>query len=387
MSFTTYNRALTIDDQFKTILTAQGYVATSSTYFLNQLLTVLKRAYKDQFAELYSIASQVDISRAAGEFLDRWGSVLAQPRTSASYANDMTLSNVRVQISPTALAKDITTDGLGLTVPAGAIIRDAASTILFKAVDPIVIDADADGVYIRVISLSPGELTVPAGTLTVVEFPIAETGSLIANGASSYSLAAVQSAAISGGTNILDDETYRSILSAKSQSWGLINDQRFQTLMAVEDLVTVTLKEVPGGVHIYLDTKHPSLDEMVTYIAKQVITAFNTRGLHFAAFTPIYRPVTVKLQLNVDTSTSTTYDKVQLTGKLQTQSVLAIANSPMGATLDLTSILTDVADGIDGIESIVLQASTYNGKTVIADTIPQQFNEKAQLSITGMTVV
>ena len=387
MSYSSYNRTTSIDDQFRTILSAQGFVNTTSAYFLNQLLTSLKRAYKDQFSELYAIASQVDIARASNQYLDRWGTVLAQPRTSATYAADLTLSNVRIQITPIAIVSQITSDENGLSFPAGTIIRDNASTVMVELVDPAHIEPSANGVYVRVIASTPGLLSIPAGTLTVIDFPISETGAIIPNGASSYSFEVIQIADITGGNDALtDDDAYRYILEKKAESWGLVNESRFQTLMAIDDLVDVTMKEVPGGVHIYLDTKHPSFDTMSKYVAAQVIKAFSTKGLHFAVFTPVYRQMTMRLQLALDTTGTTVYDKVVVAGDIKTRLNLSIANLPMGTTIDPYTIVDTLSNEIAGIGTLTVSNVTYNGKTVIAEQIPQQFNEKGQLPITGIVI-
>ena len=386
MSYSTYNRTTTIDEQFRTILTQQGFVNTTSAYFLNQLLTALKRAYKDQFSELYTIASQVDISRANGVFLERWGEVLAQPKTSASYASDMSLSNVRIQITPTATAHALTADTNGLSFPAGTILRDNASSVMVKLLDSAHIEPTATGVYVRVMATSPGVMTIPAGTLTIVDFPLQESGSIAGN-STTYALEVVQHADITGGSNTLDDDAYRYILEKKAQSWGLVNDDRFQTLMAIDDLVTVILKEVAGGVHVYLDTKHPAFDEMAIYIANAVVASFGVKGLHMAVFTPVYRPLSVKLQMTLAASGTVTYDKLERGAVIKTALNLKIANIPMGTTIDPYAMIATIANETAGIDTLSLVGMTYNGKPVIASQIPQQFNEKAQLPISGIVII
>ena len=108
MAYTTYPRNLTIDEQFSTIMSQNGYVDVKSAYFLNQFISVLSRSYKDQCAAIYALASQTDIATATGPFLDRWGSLLNVSRGSYAYAQDLTLSNVRICISPSAAAGTIT---------------------------------------------------------------------------------------------------------------------------------------------------------------------------------------------------------------------------------------------------------------------------------------
>ena len=386
MAYTTYPRNLTIDEQFSTIMSQNGYVDVKSAYFLNQFISVLSRSYKDQFAAIYALASQTDIATATGSFLDRWGSLLNVSRGSYAYAQDLTLSNVRICISPTAAAGAITSDGGSLQIPAGTYIRDAASSVIFATVDAAVIPADRDGVYVRVIATTPGEQQVAAGTLTNVDFDLADAGNIIPAKAASYTLSASQAQSISGGAEKLDDETYRFILLKKANSWGVVNAERFQTLMGIPDVVSVKLVEVPGGVHVYLDTKHPSYDEMCVSIAQRVISQYGTCGLHWAVFPPIYRSMSTSIAVILRADVLPIPDSIAVSNVIKTKLSVAIAEQSIGSAIDLQTILDDIVSDMSDVQSCNVASVSYNGRQLLARSIVQRFNEKAELPVSAITV-
>ena len=386
MAYTTYPRNLTIDEQFSTIMSQNGYVDVKSAYFLNQFVSVLSRSYKDQFAAIYALASQTDIATATGSFLDRWGSLLGVTRGSYAFAQDLTLSNVRLCIQPSATAGTITSDGSTLQIPAGTFIRDAASSVIFATVDAAVISSDRDGVYVRVAAATPGEQQVAAGTLTTVDFDLADAGNIIPSKAATYTLAATQALPISGGADKLDDEAYRYILLKKAHSWGVLNAERFQTLMGIPDVVSVSLVEVAGGVHVYLDTKHPSYDDMCVTIAQRVIAQFGTCGLHWAVFPPLYRTMSADIAVVLRADVLPVPDSTAISNAIKTKLSVAVAEQSIGTAIDLQTVLDDIVRDIDGVSSCRVTKVSYNGKQLLAKSIVQRFNEKAELPVAAITI-
>lgn len=382
MSVVNYSRNAQIDSVFTKILTQNGFEDTANAPFLTQFISAVKSAFREELTSIYDIASQTDLGRATGEYLDRWGGVLNEPRAVTTYATDTSLSNVYIELYPSASAGDLTSTGEGIPIPKGQIIHDTTSTNIFQTLDDVVIPANGSRVYVRVIAVSPGALSVPANTLNTIDYSLADISTVKSTAATTYSLVAGNDVKIESGSVDASDEVYRYVLSQKAKSWGLVNQNRYLTLMDIPEIVNIITKEIGGGVHVYLDTKSPQYDELCRYIAEKAIRAFGTKGIHFRVLSPVYRSVVWKLGLIVDTD----YDAAVVGAQIKAKIATIINNTAMGAAIDLGTILESITESIPGISYLESKKFIFNGNELISGICNQQFNEKAQITIQDITI-
>jgi hypothetical protein len=96
MAIIPYDRRMEVRGKLDKVLTENGYIDISSSPFLGQLLNSITSAVESKFDTIYDIADNIDIGRAEGSYLDRWGRFMNEPRSMLSFASDVSLANIYI---------------------------------------------------------------------------------------------------------------------------------------------------------------------------------------------------------------------------------------------------------------------------------------------------
>ncbi len=383
MALVTYPRSNVVDTTIGRILTENGYVDISSSPFVGQIVATIKGAIQSDLTRIYDIAQNVDIGRAAGEFLDRWGRFLNEPRQSVTYAYDLSLSNVFIAIDPAINAGELTQGGTGFEIPERTIIRSSGSGASVVLITPAYMRADRNRVFCNVMTTVPGAIFISQDELDSVNFQLSSVEGIIPSVLSRYKLVAGNTSSISGGENLSDDQTYQYILQEAAGSIGLFNEQRINTLLDIMEIVAVSIQEYVGGVNVFIETRNPALSQAAVEMAR--ISLMNRRplGSNVSVFPPVFR--TLKLQLQVELSYPET-DFVTV-NNVKRAFYEQIIGTTMGTSIDLASIRDAVKAAYPNIVGIRISQVIHNGRTMMSTTIGQKFNEKTIISEEDITVL
>jgi len=386
MSVITYSRLPQIDKSLNLVLTDNGYIDLNSSPFLKQFVSVIKEATKGPYTELYSISSNIDIGRAKGQYLDRWGGFLNQSRTTISYASDLSLSNVEIYIySPTSTvtAAQITNDAGDIYIPSNTKVSSPDGLYVFRTIDNVKITGDKNSVFVRVISETEGNVYVPSNYLSLVSLNLNEISNIMPVSTTRYQLRCRNSKEISGGTSIADDNTYSYMLKETAASIGLSNDRKLNTLYDIEDVYDIKVIKYRGGLSVFIDATDISKLDQVLQTAKNYIKNNLNFGMPVYCFKPIvktFKPtisIVVKNKDNLDSNYET----------FKTTIVDKISQSKMGTTIQMQTIINDAISNNPGILSGSMKEGYIGGRKLLNSSIELMFNERVTTEINDITVV
>lgn len=382
MSQLTYERSPMIDVNLSRVLNENGFTDLSHSPFLGQLINAIKEAVKAPYGRLYEIPKNVDIGRATGTYLDRWGNILGETRRSIAYASDLSLSNAVIFLEPEVMAGEITTDGRGLVIPKGRLLTDDGGQYELRLIDDLYMLPDRSTAYARVVSTREGKITIPPGGITSVNYSLANIDNVMPSALSRFRLLATNLKAITGGESYADDATYQYVLQEKGASMGLVNDRRINTLMDSEAIVNVKIQSYFGGVDVYIETRDIANNDAVVVSAQAAINAIWPLGTGINVYAPLNRTLTLQVQLELasDAVVDETY------AWFRDELITEVNNRHMGDVLDFTAIVQTIKQRNAFIVGTRVRGGTYNGRTLTGTRVAQHFNEKAYLSASGVTI-
>lgn len=385
MAIETFRRNTSLSSKLDYVLTDAGYVNISSSPFLGSIVGAIKDTLDTEFRSLYEIADNIDIGRAAGPYLDRWGRFLNEPRTKLSFASDLTLSNTKISITPTRNAGLVMLSGTGIPIPKGTRLSSEDMKYGCELLDDIIIRPDRSDAYCRVICVTPGITYIPAGSLTRVDLSLSEISGVLPSAISKYSLVANNTSAISGGTSNANDEQYRYILLKKAESLGLFNTSRIESATDIDEVVQISIKEYRGGVSVFVETKYYQNSQIIVDMLRAGLKSSYVKGMNLSVFPPIYRNFTGTVSLTLRTQ-----DPTYATHQKYNQEFCRLMNAiPMGATVNVKSILDEARKIDTNILAAVISKASYNYRDLItvSAAIGQEFNEKLLTKEDRITVI
>ena len=383
MALTTYERSNEVTFKIGQILSSAGYINGASAPFMGQIIEAIRSSLIAEFNLLYEIPNNVDIGRASGEYLDRWGRFLDESRTTPGYVTDLTLDNVSIFLDPAITAGEITTDASGISIPKGTIISSENEEFAVETIDDIYIAADRNNAYCRVISVNPGDTFIPVGVLTVPSITLGEIENILPSALASYKLMANNNNDIAGGSNIADDETYRYILEQKAGSIGLFNEGTVNTILDIDDIIKVNIYEYLGGVNVYIETKDIELNDELVQAGRMSLRNNSPLGTPVNVYAPLFRRFLASVQLELKNRDS--FNETAATVK----TIIAdyVSELFMGDTLEIQPILDFVKESVENVVGIRLISGTVGGRTLISNIVGVEFNEKVIMAEEDVTIL
>lgn len=385
MSIVTYSRLPQIDKNIGLVLTDNGYIELNNSPFLRQFVTVLKEATKGPYTELYNIASNIDIGRASGEYLDRWGRFLSQSRTTISYASDLTLNNVEIYIygeSGNPTAAEVTNDAGDISIPSGTTVSGDDGSYTFRLIDNVKILGNKNSVFVRVMSENEGSIYVPGNYLSSVSLNMNEISNVMPLAVTRYKLKSRNTREISGGTSSADDSVYRYMLQESAASIGLSNDRRLNTLYDIEDVYDIKTRKFRGGVSVFIDATDSEKTDLVVQTARNFVRTMNF-GMPVYCFPPVIKNFKPVLSLVVKTKDMLGNNFEDFKTSLSTK----INSLKMGSAIQIQSILDEIISVTPGILSGSMKEGSVGGRQVLGKSIDLLFNERIYTAVTDITVV
>jgi len=384
MALVTYKRSSNISEKIGKVITDQGYIDISESPFLGSIVNAVEESLTESYNDIYEIAANVDIGRATGEYLDRWGTLLGEDRGTIGYAKDLTLDNVYIQILPTANAGVITVNGGPIRIPKGSILHSEDNTYSVVTLDTTFIRANRNRTFARVIASNPGRINIPPGSITEVDLPLSSLDNITPGSAASYTLKAMNTRPISGGSEPADDTLFQYILQESAHSIGVFNERKINTLIDITEIRNVALHSFRGGVNVFIETLESEVNQAIVEIANYHLDRIAPKGTPVSVHAPITR------YLNIEVSAEfTSTDSVSLTeGKQQLASRFAenVSTAYMGSMIDLQGELQAAYQNVPQIRGAQVKRATLGGRKVMSNTIAQHFNEKVILTSDRVTI-
>lgn len=385
MSIITYSRLPQIDKSIGLVLTDNGYIDLNNSPFLKQFVTVIKEAARGPYEELYSISSNIDIGRASGSYLDRWGRFLSQARTTISYASDLTLNNVEIYIygdSGNPTAAEVTNDAGDISIPSGTVVTGDDGLYSFRLIDNVKITGEKNSVFVRVMSENEGNIYVPGNYLSSVSINMNEISNIMPIAVTKYKLKSRNSKEISGGTSVAEDGVYRYMLQETAASLGLSNERKLNNLYDIEDVYDIKIKKFRGGISVFIDATDTAKTEQVVQTARNFVRSMSF-GMPVYCFAPIirtFKPV-ISVVLKTKDSLGNNYAdfKTLVSEKINTLK--------MGTIVQIQSIIDEAVAETPGLLTGSMKEGSVGGRQVLGKSVELLFNERIYTSTTDITVV
>lgn len=383
MAIVTYKKNNSISSKLTKISNDNGFSSITSNSFMGQIILAIRDQFEEELNLVYDVGSNIDIGRSKGEYLDRWGRILGEPRDTISYALDLSLSNVYINLSDGITAGSITTDGSGIIIPKSIPVYASLTGQTVQLIDNVYIAPSENGAYARVIATSPGELYIPSNSIDEIGFTLRDVNNVTNANATRYSFEVTNNFDIEGGQNSADDSLYKYILTERTKSIGLYNQSKINTLMDMPQIVNIYTNMIDGGIYIYIDaTNYEILDSLVE-VARSVIKSEWIRGYPISVYPPILRKVSMKLRINLIEPDISLVSQTELMNKL----VYDITNTKMGEAIDFKSMIMVAADELPNVRNVSIRNIKYNSKELARGAITQQFNERAIISPIDIEIV
>jgi hypothetical protein len=384
MAIIPYDRRMEVRGKLDKILTENGYIDISSSPFLGQLLNSITSAVESKFDTIYDIADNIDIGRAEGSYLDRWGRFMNEPRSMLSFASDVSLANIYIYINPEdRIASEITNNVSGFSIPAGVTISNDDNSIEFETIDTVYMKADRSRVFCRIIAKRPGSIYLLAGQLTNVGISLTEIEGVLPSATSNYNLSANNLFSITGGEEIADDTTYQYMLQERSRAIGLFNEHTINSMMDITEIVNISIQEYTGGVNVYIETRRPNMSDIIVEITRAALRSKRLLGLSVNVYAPLYSTlkVTILLELVRSDNEGTTQSDFRLAVY---ETIIA---QSMGSSIDITQICTDLKPDFPNIIGTRVKSASVNSRPMLNFVINQHFNEKITITEEDITIV
>lgn len=368
----TYRRNGEVSQALAKISTENGILSTGSAPFLGAFIDAIARASASDFARVYELAANVDIATATGSYLDRWGSIMGEKRTTRSYAADLSLDNVEVYLDPEVTAGTITTDGGGIDIPEGMTITDDEGSVEFFIVEAARIRPTRGSCFVKVVASDPGISYVAANQLATISLALSDVENINAGYVGTYALRVRNARSISGGTSLADDELYRYILQQRGASMGLFNDAKINTVMDVETVASIHVDEYIGGINVYVETTEWSVQSLVVEYARALLREMRPRGLPVN----VYGPYLPRLNWQIDLTLVDPALQVATHETFKASIVDQVSMVRMGSSIDLDATIATALAAAGNITDVRVRAIRKNARSVIGTSIAFAFNER-----------
>jgi len=381
MALVTYGRVNNISSSLQTVLNSTGYSDVTGSPFLGSIVGAIQNALRTEYGKLYDIADNVDIGRAKGKYLDRWGRFHSEDRQVMSSAKDLSLTNCSVYLDPEVTAGEITSLGDGITLT-DLVLTNNDESLAFECIDQVYIRPNRSEAFVRVICTTPGAIDIAAGELTKVSMSLSDLENVLPSAMATYSLKCRNHYAISSGTEMASEEDYRYVIMRKSESVGLFNEAKVYSAMDATDVVKIAIHEYRGGANVYLETQNMQNVDSVIAVVRTALKQYRSLGACVNVYSPVVRYLlpTIKLSLRNEDLLSTT--QTQFASDFTT----AVNSLEMGSVVNINDIIDTVMAGIPNILSSRIVKATYGGRTLAKYNIGQSFNEKVLTSTDRLTI-
>lgn len=383
MALVTFNRTELTEKNVRKILTDNGFISLADAPFLGSIVNTLKAAIDIDFEKIYKISDNVDIGRAEGEYLSRWSDFLDESIEAPSYAMDLSLSNVSISLDPEVNAGELTSDGTGITIPKDTLITDDNGLIEVRTLDEIYIRPDRNKAYTRVIATRTGKIYIPIGILSNVDYSLSLVSNILPAVINSYSLSANNIEEISGGNNVASESTFRYILQQKAKSIGLFNENRVNTLLDIEDVISVMIQEYTGGVNIYIDTSNKEVTNIIVENARALMHGNKSLGQSVQLYPPIDKRLKIRIQMEVKNSDYL----VSSQNTFKTDLSNALNDFKMGDSIPIKDITKDISDADSNIVGTRILEMSCEGRILVSAFLQLAFNERLIISGEDITIV
>jgi hypothetical protein len=386
MALVTYNRTSLVPENLSTIATKNGIVNISGAPIIGAIVRSVEDSLAIGFSELYDLAKNVDIGRSTGQFLDRWGSLLNERRSTVGFATDISLTNTFIAIIPERPVGSLTVDGNGIVIPNGTILRSEDGTYSVSVIGNTTMRSDRSRVYVKVIATSETIESIPPGALTVVDLSPLQIPNFISGVARNYSFSCYNSNDIVGGSSMADDELYRYILQESSQSLWLFNDARIRKVLDILAVRNVVINVYRGGSIVYIEATEPSIAEQVAVIAERSLLNDGPLGLSIRVAPVIYRTLALTLKCSLTTGDPSEIASIYSTIAAYITNRIGLHYSGDNVQIDtiVQEAQTQVGSVVDGI-SIV--SATVDGRSLVSFTVQQYQNQKLITEPSNITFV
>ena len=314
-------------------------------------------ALSDDLKMIYDSLLSADRARrpsvSSGRDLEEFTGVFNVKRGIQNVMSDMSNTNFKFFISDSKMAKDITADGGGFTIPAGVSTTNGSKT--FVTLDPAIFTPDSNAVYVRIASADSTGGTVEAGSLTSNSFSTFNLPSINPN-----TLATIQSSndrPIIFGTSSESDNQLRSRLYSRTRSLNGNNEEAIKF-----ELRSIGIPDAEFFYDFYgMGTLGVRLITGAAVLSDHVVSTANAIISRVAPWARAIQPeyITSRLQLQIEVDDIDNLETIQ-------NNILSVITEffdalSMGQTLNSQSIISKTKT-VQGVVRACIVCLFINGK-------------------------
>lgn len=319
---------------------------------------------ESDYLDIYAMEKNTRIDTAEDAFLDNYGLLLDEPRTSQSFAQVVDLKTIALFLKSAsgrrARGNQLTVDGGPLVIEKGTLLLDAAGTPRMKTSHTV--ELTNQKVYVKAIAVNSGSLSLPANTLSLCLFDLRASSIVDQNLVGDFVLGCTNEVDVSSSSRQADTETYRFILQEKAASVNLSSDRKINTIMdnlQVKKFVIDRINSSSTSFVIYVETRNVETDSLVLDEIKAQLESILPKGTDVRVRPFVYSTLAVSLKITVedDSAPGTIKD-------LFKQNYITRLNLIDGGTpVNLSAVLTDTINVTTGVKNADYDRVLINGRT------------------------
>jgi hypothetical protein len=319
---------------------------------------------ESDYLDIYAMEKNTRIDTAEDGFLDNYGLLLDEPRTSQSFAQVVDLKTIALFLKSAsgrrARGNQLTVDGGPLVIEKGTLLLDATGTPRMKTSHTV--ELTNQKVYVKAIAINSGSLSLPANTLSLCLFDLRSSSIVDQNLVGDFVLGCTNEVDISSSSRQADTETYRFILQEKAASVNLASDRKINTIMdnlQVKKFVIDRINSSSTSFVIYVETRNVETDSLVLDEIKAQLESILPKGTDVRVRPFVYSTLAVSLKITVEDDSAPGTVK-----ELFKQNYITRLNLiDGGTTINLGSILTDTINVTTGVKNADYDKILINGRT------------------------
>lgn len=332
---------------------------------------------ESDYLDIYAMERNTRIDTAEDAFLDNYGLLLDEPRSSQSFAQVVDLKTIAIFLKSAsgrrARGNQLTVDGGPIPIEKGTLLLDASGTPRMKTSHTV--ELTNQKVYVKAIAVNSGSLNLPTNTLSLCLFDLRSSSIVDQNLVGDFVLGCTNEVDISSSSRQADTETYRFILQEKAASVNLSSDRKINTIMdnlQVKKFVIDRINSSSTSFVVYVETRNVETDSLVLDEIKAQLESILPKGTDVRVRPFVYSTLAVSLKITVEDDSAPGTIKEQFKQNYITRLNLIDGGTP----INFSAILTDTINVTTGVKNADYDRVIINGRTFTNATYTPKNIEK-----------
>lgn len=360
--------------------------------FIGGLIDVLVDTYAPAYETLEDLEDQVRIDTASDEFLDSWGSLLDELRSTTVRLESLALDNTFITTNTGQPVNSLTLGGVPLQIPSGSLILDENNAPLLRVLDTTTFNNER--AFVRVVGARTDIDRIAPGTYqmdgTLQDYVLGRSSGAVGESRvilNDAELVATIQREIVGQAPALDDEEFRFILLSKARALNLANRDRVNTLLRNPDIARFVIREFTDGsssVNAYIEPTRVVLDKALELATDVQLQRTLPYGTQVRTGRMVLSRVGLDYRISIQASAPIN-QKNEIIAQVKTVIKDFINALDSGTEINFDDLITE-AQGVANVGDVLLDNIRINGRSILTSRyrmrdIEKLFINEASISI------